>query len=114
MYVFLRAGEWDLLINLNKCSCLNVGNHPPLLPSFSATDANHKIPTVTYPRDLGVPRDTTFTSSVRCRQAANTARRSSSELSKTAFIHLYFNVVQPHLDYAIKPTQRNSEVIITI
>ncbi len=90
------AGKWDLPINPNKCACHTVGNLPPLCPSFSAADTDHRIPQVTDIRDLGVPLGTTFTASVHCREAANTARRllfmvrrSFSELSKTAFTPLY-------------------------
>ncbi len=49
------------------------------------------------------------TSSMHCREAANTARRllfmvrrSFSELSKTAFIPLCCTIVRPHLVYAMK------------
>ncbi len=38
------AGGWDLPMHPNKCSCLTVGNLPPVSPSFSAADANHQIP----------------------------------------------------------------------
>ncbi len=57
----------------------------------------------------GVPLDTTFASSVHCRQAANSARRllymvrrSFCEISKTAFIPLYRAIVRPHLEYAVE------------
>ncbi len=38
------AEKWDLPINPNKCACLTVGNLPPLSPSFSAADTDHRIP----------------------------------------------------------------------
>ncbi len=44
------TGEWDLAINPKKCSCLTVGNLPPLSLSFSAVDANHQTPEVTLTR----------------------------------------------------------------
>ncbi len=110
------AGKWDLPTNPNKCACPTVGNLPPLSPSFSAADTDHRIPQVTDVRDLGVPLDTTFTASAHCREAANTARcllflvrRSFCELSKTAFTPLYCSLVRPHLDYAMEtnaPTLR--------
>ncbi len=82
------AEKWDLPINPNKYSCLTVGNLPPLSPSFSAADTDHRIPQFIDVRDLGVPLDTTFTASSHCLEAANTARRlvqrSFCELSKTA------------------------------
>ncbi len=68
------AKKWDLPINPNKCACLTVGNLPPLSPSFSAVDTDHRIPQVTDVSDLGVPLDTTFTASAHCIEAANTAR----------------------------------------
>ncbi len=87
---------------------------PPLSPSFSATVANHKIPTVTYVRDLGVPLDTIFTSSVHCREVANIARRllfmvrrSFSELSRAAFIRMYCAIVWPHTEYAMEANPAN-------
>ncbi len=63
--------EWDLPINSNKCSCLTVGNLPPLSLSFPS----HSIPPATCVSDPGVPLDTTFTSSVQC------------EYGKTVAIH---------------------------
>ncbi len=106
------AGEWDLLINHHKCSCLIVGNLPPLSPSFSATDANHRIPDA---RVLGVPLDTTFTSSNHCKEAVIAARRlfqGCTELSKSAFIPLYCAIVQPHLEYAMEANARTLRVDI--
>ncbi len=110
------AGKRDLPINPNKRSCLAVGNPPPLSPSFSVADTDHRIPQVADVRDQGVPLDTTFTASAHCREAANTARRllfkvrrSFCELSKTAFTPLYCALVQPHLEYAMEanaPTLR--------
>ncbi len=69
------AEKWDLPINHNKCACLTVGNLPPLSPSFSVADTDHRIPQVPDVRDLGVPLDMTFTTSAHCKEAANTARR---------------------------------------
>ncbi len=63
------ARERDLPINPNKCSCLTVRNLRPLSTSFSAADTDHRIPQVIGARDLGVPLDTTFTTSVHCREA---------------------------------------------
>ncbi len=63
------------------------------------------IPSIDSVRDIGIPFNTTFTSS----DAANTVRRllfmlshSLSELSKTAFIPLNCAIVRPHLDYAMR------------
>ncbi len=110
------AGKWDLPINPKEYSCLTVENLPPLSPSFSAADADHRIPQATDVRDLGVPLDTTFTASAHCREAANTARRllfmvrrSFSELSKPALTPLYCALVRLHLEYAMEanaPTLR--------
>ncbi len=115
-FAWAWAGKWDLPINPNKCACLTVGNLPPLSPSFSAADTDHRIPQVTDVRDLGVPLDTTFTASVHYIEAANTARRllllvrrSFCELSKTAFTPLYCALVRPHQEYAMEtnaPTLR--------
>ncbi len=69
------AEKWDLPINPKKCACLTVGKLPPLSPSFSAADTDHRIPQVTDVRDLGVPLDTTFTASAHCIEAADTPRR---------------------------------------
>ncbi len=92
----------------NKCACLTVGNLPPLSPSFSAADTDHRILQVTVVRDLGVPLDTTFRASAHCIEAANTARRllfmvrrSFCKLSKTAFTPLYCALMRPHLEYAM-------------
>ncbi len=49
------AQKWDLPINPNKCAGPTVGNLPPLSPSFSKADTDHRIPQVTDARDLGVP-----------------------------------------------------------
>ncbi len=110
------AGKRGLSINPYKCACLTVGNLPPISPSFSAEDTDHRIPQVTDVRDLGVPLDTTFTASTHCIEAVNTARRllflvrrSFFELSKTAFTPLYCALVRPHLEYAMEanaPTLR--------
>ncbi len=110
------AEKRDLPINPNKCACLTVGNLPPLSPSFSAADTDHRIPQVTDVRDLGVPLDITFPASAHCKEAANTARRLLymvrrffCELSKTAFTPLYCALVRPHLEYAMEantPTLR--------
>ncbi len=110
------VGKWDLPVNSNKCACLTVGNLPPLSPSFSTADTDHRIPQVTDVRDLGVPLNTTFTTSAHCIEAANTARRllfvvqrSFCELSKTALTPLYCAKVRPHLEYTMEasaPTLR--------
>ncbi len=57
--------------------------------------------------------DMTFTSSVNCREATNTARRlvfmarrSFCEISKAAFIRLYCAKVRPHLEYAMEAKAR--------
>ncbi len=44
---------------------------PSLAPSFS----DHQIAQVTDVQNLGVPLDTTFTTSAHCKEAANTAWR---------------------------------------
>ncbi len=114
--VLAWAGKLDLPINPTNCSSPTVGNLSPLSPSFSAPDTNHQIPQVNDVRDLWVPLDTMFTSSVHCRKAVNTerqllfmVRRPFYELSKTAFIPLYCAVVGPYLEYAMEagaPTPR--------
>ncbi len=110
------AEKWDLPINPNQCACLTAENLPPLSPSFSAADTDHRIPQFTDVRDLGVPLDTTFSASAHCIEAANTARgllflvrRSFCELSKTAFTPTNCALVRPHLEYAMEanaPTLR--------
>ncbi len=105
-----------LLLTWTNIRCLTARNLPPLSPFFSTAGANHRIPQVTEVLDKGVPLDTTFTSSVYCRGAANTVRpllfmvrRSFCELSKTAFIPLYRAIMQPRLEYAMEanaPTLR--------
>ncbi len=62
----------------------------------------------------------TLTSSVHCREAANTARqlfftirRSLCELSKAAFIPLYCAIVRPHLEYAMEANARHWGLILT-
>ncbi len=79
-------------------------------------DASQRIPQATDVRDLGVPLDTTFTSSVHYREAADTerrllfmVRRSFCELSKAAFLPLDCAIVRPYLEYAMEanaPTLR--------
>ncbi len=83
------------------CSSFKVPN--------STRISTKQIPWVTDVRDLGVPLDMTFTSSVRCREATNTARRllfmvrrSFCELSTTAFIPLYCAIVRPRLESAME------------
>ncbi len=83
------------------------------LASNPAADANHQIPQVTDVRDLGVPLDTTFTLSVRCREAANAARqlpftirRSFMDISKAAFIPVYCAIMQRTWSMHWKPTPR--------
>ncbi len=71
---------------------------------------------VTDVRDLEVPFDTTFTSSVHCREVANTAirvlfmvRRSFTELFSSVFFPLDCDIEWPHVEYAMKanaPTLR--------
>ncbi len=58
----------------NKHPCLTIGNLPH---SFSVFFVEFRTitPLVTCIRDLEVPFDTTFTSSVHCRETANTTRR---------------------------------------
>ncbi len=88
-----------------------VGNLPLHSTFFSAAaDAKHQIPQAIDIRYLVLPLDTTFPSSVHCREAANTSRRllcmahqSFTELSKAAFILLYRVIVRPHPGYAIRP-----------
>ncbi len=36
------GGKWDLTLNTNECSCPTVENLPPLSPSFSAADTDHR------------------------------------------------------------------------
>ncbi len=101
----------DLQINPKKCACL-----PPLSPSFSAADTDHRILQVTDVQDLGVPLDMTLIASAHCKEAANTARcllfmvrRSFCELSKTEFTPLYCALLRPHLEYTMEantPTLR--------
>ncbi len=100
--LILRKWEWDRSINSSTCSCLTIGNLPPLSPSFSAADANHLISNVTGASGLGVPLETTFTSSVHCREAANTAgrlrfmvRSSFCEFSKYSVIVLCHCAITP-------------------
>ncbi len=84
-------------------------NLPLLSVSFStAADANQQIPHVTDTRALVLTLDTTFPSSVHCREAANTAKQllfmihqSFTELSKAAFIPLDRVIMRPHLGYAM-------------
>ncbi len=59
-------GEMGPTNQPQKCSCLTVGNLPPLSPSFSSADTAPQIPQVTDVRDLEVPLDTTFTASSQC------------------------------------------------
>ncbi len=97
------------------CSCLTVGTlPPPFLDFFSAADANHQIRAVTNVRDLGIPLDTNLTSTVHCREAADTARRllfvvlrSVSGLSMSAFIPLCCAILRPYLEYAIEANSPN-------
>ncbi len=72
------AGKWDLPINPNKCSCLTVGNLPPLFPPFSAADTVDRI-----------PRSPTY------REAANTAMQNypKQRLPRSTV---------PHLEYAME------------
>ncbi len=112
------AGKWDLSINPNKCACLIVGNLPPLSPSFSTADTNHRIPQVTDVRDLGVLLHTTFIASAHCRGAANTtrrllflARRSFCELSKIVFTPLYCALVLPYLDLLTRAINKGLPII---
>ncbi len=110
------AGKLVQPINPSKCACRTVGNLPPLSPSFFAADTDHRIPHVTDARDLWVPRDTTFTASAHCIEAANTTRRllflvrrSFCELSKTALTPIYCALARPQLKYVMKanaPTLR--------
>ncbi len=72
-------------------------------------NAIHQIP----PRPGG-PFDSVFTSSVHCRQTANSARRllfmvrrSFSDISKAAFISLYYALVLPHLENAMEANSSN-------
>ncbi len=91
---------------------------PPSPFSIFLRSRHHQIPQVTDVRDLGVPLNTTFSTSAHCREAANTTRRllfmvlkSFCKLSKTAFIPLYGTLVQPHLEYAMEanaPTLRTA------
>ncbi len=61
------------------------------------------LPQVTDVRYLGFPLDTTFISSVHCREAANRARRLLfCDLSKATFNPLYCAIVRPRLEHAME------------
>ncbi len=73
---------------------------------FSVVFGDRHIRLVTKVRELGVPLDTTFTPSVHCREAGNTARqlfrRSFLDLSNVAFVPLHWAIASPHLAYAME------------
>ncbi len=100
------AEKWHLPINPNKCACLTIRNLPPISPSFSAADTDHRIREVTDVRDLGVPLDTAFIGSPQCLEASRRllfmVRTSFCELSKTAFSQLYCALVRPYVEYAME------------
>ncbi len=66
-----------------------------LSPSFSAADANPQISQVTDARDLGVPLDTTFTSSVQrgCEYSKATAFHGPEILQRTIQNSIYLAVL---------------------
>ncbi len=72
------------------------------------------IPVSKFVKDLGVQTDNMFSTSARCTEAANKARRliymirrSLQNLSKSAFIPLYGALVRPHLEYGMPACSPN-------
>ncbi len=68
----------------------------------------------TFVKDLGVQKDNVFPPSAQCTEAAKKARRfilmvrrSSQDISKSAFVPLYEALVRPHLDYGMPACSPN-------
>ncbi len=105
------AGEWDLAINPNKCSCLTIGSLPPLSPRQLPTTKFTRSPTSEtwgFPLTRLSPRQCTA-ERLRIQQGHSMVQRSFCGLSKTAFIPLSCTVVRPQLEYAMEanaPTLR--------
>ncbi len=99
---------------------LTVGNLPPLSPSFSAQTPTTKFPRLPTSENCGFSLDSTFTSSVHCREAANTARqllfmvrRSFCELSKQRLSRYTLPQCGHTWNMQWKPTPRYWELIVT-
>ncbi len=68
----------------------------------------------TFVKDPGVQTDSMFSPSAQCTEAANKARRfilmvrrSSQDISKSAFIPLCGALVRPHLEYGMSACSQN-------
>ncbi len=105
-----RAGKWDLPINPKKCSCLTVGNLPPLSPSFSSADTKFPTsPTSETWRFLSARPSPRHPSANTAERLLFMVRSSFCELSKKTYIPLFCALVQPNLEYTMEanaPTLR--------
>ncbi len=106
--------KWDLPINPTKCNYLIIGQEAPLRLSFFVDGSDLVISVSKLVKDEEVQTENMSSPSVQCTETANKARRltfvirrSFQDLSKTTFVHLYWALVRPRLEYGMPACSSN-------